>query len=277
MKKIIKGTIFLLSISVFIFFGFAALADEAGNNNDVETEEEKMEALREDLELLAERVEMVAEKVLEMKEEGKLPIQKEEAAVADCELYLTGYIKYGADNNPHEVEKLQSFLNRHMGENLPVTGFYGEMTRDAVMRFQTKYSNEILAPWADAGIHADGSTPTGYVYKTTQRWINMLECPGKEIPLPNFALYEPTTAVVDNGVENGEILGEEEAVEERETAEETDEEIDEEIPHEDIEVEEIDEETEEQDTATLVIMFVALALLGVTLHYIFKPTEKKRI
>ncbi len=275
MKKIIKGTIFLLSIFVFIFFGFAALAQEAGNNNDVETEEEKMEALREDLEALMEKVEMVAEKVLEMKEEGKLPIQREEVAT-ECELYLTEYIKYGAENNPQEVEKLQIFLNRHMGENIPVTGFYGEMTRDAVMRFQERYKDEILKPWADAGIHADGSTPTGYVYKTTKRWINVLECPGKDIPLPNFALYEPTTAVVDNGIENGEILGEEEVGDEIVAVDEDGEEIDEELDT-DIETEEMEEDEREQDTATLVIMFVALALLGVTLHYIFKPTEKKRI
>lgn len=92
-----------------------------------------------------------------------------------CEEYLKSYIKFGADNNPEEVKKLQQFLNEFMGADLPITGFYGEQTFDLVKRFQSLYSLMILTPWTEAGFKMDG--PTGYVYKTTKRWVNILKCP----------------------------------------------------------------------------------------------------
>ncbi|OHB21896.1 MAG: hypothetical protein A2939_01345 [Parcubacteria group bacterium RIFCSPLOWO2_01_FULL_48_18] len=97
--------------------------------------------------------------------------------------YLKEYIKYGRKNNPEEVTKLQEFLNNYMGEALPLTGFYGQLTREAVNRFQVRYSDEVLVPWLPYGLQS-ATTPTGYVYKTTKRWINMLVCSVLNLPIP---------------------------------------------------------------------------------------------
>jgi hypothetical protein len=73
------------------------------------------------------------------------------------------------DNNPNEVKKLQRFLNEKEGQRLVVNGVFDDYTYDAVSAFQLKYSEDVLAPW---GI----TDSTGYVYKTTLKKINELEC-----------------------------------------------------------------------------------------------------
>lgn len=103
-----------------------------------------------------------------------------------CEEYLKSYIKLGANNDPEEVKKLQEFLNEFMGADLPITGLYGPMTYGWVKKFQSLHSLSILVPWTQAGMQTDD--PTGYVYKTTKRWINILKCPDMIIstPLPSL-------------------------------------------------------------------------------------------
>lgn len=103
-----------------------------------------------------------------------------------CAPYLNEYIKFGANNNPDEVRKLQTFLNEFFGVNNPVTGFYGPITFEMVKKFQSNQEAGTLIPWALAGVPTDG--PTGYVYKTTKRWINILKCPEmvNTLPLPNL-------------------------------------------------------------------------------------------
>lgn len=88
--------------------------------------------------------------------------------------YLTEYLHIGNKNNPEQVKKLQQFLNAYLQIDLPVTGTFGQMTYDAVMKFQSMNEAAILAPWGNAGLPTG---PTGYVYKTTKRWINILKCP----------------------------------------------------------------------------------------------------
>ena len=100
-----------------------------------------------------------------------------------CEEYLKEYIKLGAKNNPAEVKKLQEFLNKHLGFNLQVTGFYDLETFAAVNQFQIKYGEQVLKPWIPYG-HPNEQTPTGYVYKTTKRWINMVNCPALNLSVP---------------------------------------------------------------------------------------------
>ncbi|HVV15346.1 MAG TPA: peptidoglycan-binding protein [Candidatus Paceibacterota bacterium] len=90
---------------------------------------------------------------------------------------LTTYMRMGMANSPAEVMKLQTFLNGEMNSGLPVTGFFGTMTEDAVKAFQLKYTSDILAPW---GI----TQPTGYVFKRTQWKINMIYCSALDIPAP---------------------------------------------------------------------------------------------
>ena len=92
---------------------------------------------------------------------------------ASCPLYITGYLKQGMSGD--DVAKLQTFLNSSMGANLPVTGTFGPMTLEAVKNFQIANWQQVLAPWTQFGLPSD-HTATGYVYKTTQRMINLLEC-----------------------------------------------------------------------------------------------------
>jgi hypothetical protein len=102
-----------------------------------------------------------------------------------CEIQISGYIFAGADNNPEDVRILQQFLNSHEGENLPVNGFYGPLTQAAVSRFQVKYHIDVLRPWLPFGLFSE-YLPTGNVGKTTLRLINMLLCPGTDIPMPQL-------------------------------------------------------------------------------------------
>ncbi len=101
--------------------------------------------------------------------------------------YLKSYIKPGAKNDPEDVKKLQSFLNETLGLNIPLTGFYGPQTIAAVKKFQVLNSADILRPWVLAGLHNDEQTPTGYVYKTTKRKVNLLKCPELNTPLPDLS------------------------------------------------------------------------------------------
>ncbi len=94
-----------------------------------------------------------------------------------CAEMINVYMKKGNKNNVYEVKKLQAFLNKHLNLNIPLTGFYGNITFNSVKAFQSKYKDTILTPW---GITA----PTGYFYKTTQRQVNLLLCSTAEIPMP---------------------------------------------------------------------------------------------
>jgi hypothetical protein len=86
-----------------------------------------------------------------------------------CPMFLTGYIKYGADNDAEEVAKLQVFLNAYEANSLKVTGEYDQATLAAVNAFQRKYSADVLEPWGLQGA-------TGYVYYTTQKQVNTIFC-----------------------------------------------------------------------------------------------------
>lgn len=102
------------------------------------------------------------------------------------ENYLNSYIKLGAINDKEEVIKLQKFLNEYMGAGLPEDGLYDYKTMEWVNKFQTAYDTFVLKPWSDAGLPTNG--PTGYVYKTTKRWINLMKCPNLVVstPLPSL-------------------------------------------------------------------------------------------
>lgn len=87
------------------------------------------------------------------------------------EVYLDldgGYLARGENNDPQKVILLKKFLNKNLGINLPLNGFFGPLTEQAVKNFQLKYKKEILDPW---GI----DKPTGIVYITTLNHINFLE------------------------------------------------------------------------------------------------------
>ncbi|MEK7531142.1 MAG: immunoglobulin-like domain-containing protein [Patescibacteria group bacterium] len=95
-----------------------------------------------------------------------------------CGVYMDKHLRLGSKrNNAEQVLKLQKFLNKWMDAKLPETGFYGPQSAAAIKAFQAKYADEVLTPWGEA-------RPTGFVYLTTLRKINMLECPGLSIPSP---------------------------------------------------------------------------------------------
>ena len=103
-------------------------------------------------------------------------------------LYLRDYLKIGMKNDPEQVKFLQTFLNEQ-GANLPVTGVFGPLTKAAVKAFQKAHHDEIIKPWIDAGYDAKSMKEgTGYVYKTTKRYINMLKCKEADIPMPPLTL-----------------------------------------------------------------------------------------
>lgn len=85
-----------------------------------------------------------------------------------CQLYLTTFIGPNRVNDPEQVRRLQHVLKME-GYDVPEDGVYGQSTYNAVRAFQTKYADEILAPW---GLKA----PTGFVYLTTRKKINELYC-----------------------------------------------------------------------------------------------------
>lgn len=78
---------------------------------------------------------------------------------------LVKTLRYGNTNN--DVKKLQAFLRDFEGVKIPVTGFFGQQTYAAVIKFQEKYAREILLPWAL-------KRGTGLVGPTTIKKINAL-------------------------------------------------------------------------------------------------------
>jgi hypothetical protein len=99
-----------------------------------------------------------------------------------CPLLLD-FMQIGAENNPWEVKKLQSFLNIFVAPN-PVTGFFGKITDKNVKKFQEQYKDDVLLPWFEKGI-VSNTNPTGFVYKTTLWKINSIVC-SDYTDLPNF-------------------------------------------------------------------------------------------
>ncbi len=100
-----------------------------------------------------------------------------------CTPMLNGFFrKERIQNDSDEVKKLQQFLNEKMQANLPLTGEFGAGTDAAVKQFQLAHAEQILSPW---GI----SEPTGFVYLTTQRWINLMSCATLDIPMPKLVPY----------------------------------------------------------------------------------------
>ncbi len=86
-----------------------------------------------------------------------------------CEVipYLTQPIKLGAVNNPNDVVLLEQYLNTYEGLNIPVDGVYSQSDFNDVVKWQEKYSQDILSPW---GI----TKGTGYVFMTSLQKIKQV-------------------------------------------------------------------------------------------------------
>jgi len=122
-----------------------------------------------------------------------------------CNPYLLKYIKLGADNDPEEVKKLESFLNEYLGVDLPVNGIYEEVDYNAVKQFQLFMKDDVLAPWVLVGCLPSDITPTGYVYRTTEWAINNMFCP---ISKPDVSDEKCEGGIIIGLGEEGTVLGE---------------------------------------------------------------------
>jgi hypothetical protein len=113
-----------------------------------------------------------------------------------CLPYLTNDIKLGAFNNKDEVNKLITYLNTYEGENLSLDGSYDPNDYDAVVRFQTKYFDQIIKPWG-------GKSATGIVSKFTRGFINVRSC-ARKTTCPYFTNYHKlgTTGGDVNKIQN---------------------------------------------------------------------------
>ncbi|MDB5244304.1 MAG: hypothetical protein JWN18_174 [Parcubacteria group bacterium] len=78
---------------------------------------------------------------------------------------LTSNLAPGDYNPADQVTTLQTFLNRELQINLPITGFFGDQTLTSVKTLQTKYASQT---YLKAGL----SAPTGFVGPYTRELIN---------------------------------------------------------------------------------------------------------
>jgi uncharacterized delta-60 repeat protein len=109
---------------------------------------------------------------------GTTYISPVDGTTKDCRPFTT-YLKIGKKNDTSEVKLWQSFLNKHMGEKLMVSGTYNKTTESAIKRFQSKYADEVLKPW---GL----TKPTGYTYQSTRAQGNkILGCGEGSVTLDN--------------------------------------------------------------------------------------------
>jgi len=92
-----------------------------------------------------------------------------------CIDLLVTFIDSDKKNNASEVKKLQKFLNSYENENLIVNGVFGDSVKQAVIRFQKKYKDDILKDDSkdDSNIFSE---PTGNIYRKTRNKINEIYC-----------------------------------------------------------------------------------------------------
>lgn len=107
------------------------------------------------------------------------------ASTGLCDPLITTPLRRDFNNPLDQVVKLQHFLNVFNNAGLTTDGIFDLRTESAVNAFQVRYWEEILLPWVPFGLPTP-TTPTGYVYKTTPRKINMLSCPSLNLPMPQL-------------------------------------------------------------------------------------------
>lgn len=104
------------------------------------------------------------------KEKRTLSVDTTDESLSCVPPYLTSFIHEGGNNDPRQVRKLQNFLRIYEGfDSVITTGIYNRPTYAAVVQFQERYAEDILAPW-------NLRKGTGWVYLTTRKKINEQYC-----------------------------------------------------------------------------------------------------
>jgi peptidoglycan hydrolase-like protein with peptidoglycan-binding domain len=107
-------------------------------------------------------------------------------------------MKFGGNNSPTDVAKLQAFLKDSQGLNVTVNGTFDLQTENAVSAFQTKYLSEIMGPWG-------ATQSSGYVYITTLKKINEIAC-NSTLTL-NLSELDIINAYKNQNNQNGSAVG----------------------------------------------------------------------
>ena len=85
-----------------------------------------------------------------------------------CSQYVNTYLKMSVKNNTTDVQYLQIFLNKYFHTSTPVTGYFGPLTKSAVIKYQK----------------ANNISQTGIVLQLTRWSINNSQCPYLNFPKP---------------------------------------------------------------------------------------------
>lgn len=112
------------------------------------------------------KMEGILKKLAVLRARLKLILDKEAAKIIPPKYAFVKNLFYGKKNN--DVRYLQAFLRSQGTEIYPeglITGWFGPLTKAAVIRFQEKYAEDILSRW---GLSAG----TGFVGETTRTKIN---------------------------------------------------------------------------------------------------------
>ncbi len=122
-----------------------------------------------DIQEILDKIEVLEKQLVDLRGELQILLGAEASTegeyVHSCSS-INQNLAYGIRNNA--VTCLQEFLKAQGEEIYPegfVTGFFGNLTRQAVVRFQEKYADEILAP-------LELSAGTGFVGPSTRAKIN---------------------------------------------------------------------------------------------------------
>lgn len=140
-----------------------------------QTSEEKISVLKEQITALQAQIAALQNQLKELSPQAE--VEKEVPPETSTSCYFKTNLKYG--DRGLEVEKFQMILKSDptiYPEGL-ITGYFGPLTRAAVIRFQEKYAADILAPW--------GLTKgTGFVGTTTRAKLCRLPLPKETVKTP---------------------------------------------------------------------------------------------
>ena len=167
---LIAGFIFFISLGVLNIvyngeFGFEIFSNMSSVEKEIIPEPEPV--IEEPIEEMSD-IEEVPDVPIEETDTSTSTETTEETLPLSYECIFNTNIRF--NDTGEDVERLQKFLIDQNSEIYPdgeVTGLFNLSTREAVVRFQESYLNDVLSPW-------EISQGTGFVGTTTRAKINEL-------------------------------------------------------------------------------------------------------